>query len=170
MARWEAVVAMDRTGTIGNNGGLPWTRLPRDLARFRRLTWGYPIVMGRRTWESLGCRALDGRANIVLSRSDRSLAGGFPFWWNAIGGHDRVFVIGGAEVFREFLPLCSLLHVTRLDGEFAGDRWFPGGWPSGPAWVEEWRSPRHAPDGRNPVGMQFFRFARPESVTTPGPP
>jgi dihydrofolate reductase len=155
-----AVVALDRVGTIGSAGRLPWPRLPRDLARFRRLTLGHAVIMGRKTWDSLGGQPLPGRANLVLSRSGRPFPGADPFSWAAIRDHRRAWVIGGAEVFREFLPLCSVLHVTLIDGEFPGDARFPGGWPPVPDWVEAWRGAYHPPDEANPCGMRFHRFER----------
>jgi len=125
------VVAMSRDLVIGRDGALPW-RLPRDLKHFRKLTWGKPIVMGRKTYESLG-RALPGRLNIVLSR------GAFPHvaevraarsvedameHARAVGA-DEVMVIGGGQVYEAFRPLCSRIHLTRVEGDFQGDTYFP---------------------------------------------
>lgn len=120
---------MARGGIIGRDNALPW-RLPGDLKHFRALTMGHPIIMGRRTWESLG-RPLPGRRNIVVSR-DPSLAGGgcevYPTLHRAIEacrGSVRAFVIGGARLYAAALPLAAVLHVTEIDAEFAGDTRFP---------------------------------------------
>jgi dihydrofolate reductase len=126
--------ARDLDGLIGVDGAMPW-RLPPDLARFRSLTWGHAVVMGRRTWDSLPARArpLPGRANIVLSRSPG------PGWPGAIVAgsvaealaaadaaamEPPLWVIGGASIYSLFLPLATLAEVTVVDG--AGGDWSAG--------------------------------------------
>jgi dihydrofolate reductase len=123
------IVAADRRGVIGSNGGLPW-HLPDDLKRFKARTMGKPIVMGRKTWDSIG-RPLPGRRNIVVSRD--------PAWHAAgaervatleealarAGDAERVFVIGGAEIFALALPLADELELTEIDAEFPADTFFP---------------------------------------------
>ncbi|HGY90031.1 MAG TPA: dihydrofolate reductase [Planctomycetes bacterium] len=158
------VVAMDEQGLIGCRGDLPW-RLPADLARFKRLTMGHPILMGRRTWESIG-RPLPGRTNMVLTRRtdfapegvvvvgaleealDR--AGGFP-------GGEELMVIGGAEVYRLFLPRATRLQLTRVDGRFEGDVFFPH-W--NPADFELLAEERRDADEKNPHAMTFQTWER----------
>jgi dihydrofolate reductase len=124
---------MDRNGVIGREGALPW-RLPNDMAYFRQTTTGHPVIMGRRTFESLP-RPLPGRTNIVVSRRPGYEAAGIvpaPTLDAALThaaaaeGGDTVFVIGGAEIYAAALPRADLLHVTRIDAEVAGDVVFPG--------------------------------------------
>ena len=126
------VVARARNGVIGRDGGLPW-RLKGDMALFKATTLGKPVIMGRRTWDSLPRKPLPGRTNIVLSR-DGSFAPPQAVicerWDEALGmgrdvasedGVDEVCVIGGAAVFALALPLARRLHVTEVDAEPEGD-------------------------------------------------
>jgi dihydrofolate reductase len=120
---------MTAAGIIGHAGRIPWD-LPEDRRLFRQLTEGGTVIMGRRTFESLP-RALDNRCNIILSRSGRHSPGGESCLSLSAGlalarGIGRpIFVIGGVEVYREALPLADNLHISWVDGEFAGDRHFP---------------------------------------------
>ncbi|MES2475574.1 MAG: dihydrofolate reductase [Verrucomicrobiota bacterium] len=124
-----AVVAMTGDRVIGKDGGLPW-HLPEDLAFFRRTTSGHPIVMGRKTYESIG-RPLPKRRNIVMTRDATWSAPGVE----VIHGPDdleklpdlagRVFVIGGAEVYAAFLPRLDDLLVSHVSGDHAGDTRLP---------------------------------------------
>lgn len=139
------VWAQAANGVIGDGGRLPW-RLPEDLARFRALTMGSTVVMGRVTWDSLpaAVRPLPGRRNVVLSRQ--------PGWQRpgalvarslteALSGADGsadVWVIGGATVFEEALPVAELVVVTELDQEFAGDVYAVA---LGPSWRLTERDP-----------------------------
>ncbi|MFO0891900.1 MAG: dihydrofolate reductase [Isosphaeraceae bacterium] len=144
------VVAMSRDGLIGREGALPW-RLPRDLKHFRKLTWGKPIIMGRKTYESLG-RPLPGRTNIVLTRQTDYLAAGCMVAHGrddalalAAGtGAEEAMIIGGSEVFRMFLPLATTIHLTLVEGEFRGDVFFPQPILGSPDWKvshdEHWPS------------------------------
>lgn len=123
------VVAMDARRGIGLRGGLPW-RLKEDLALFKRLTMGHPILMGRRTWESLG-RALPGRQNIVLTRTPGYRAEG-ALVLSRIEAlaelelqHEEVMVIGGAQVYEQLLPQMSRLYVSEVQGEHEADTFFP---------------------------------------------
>jgi len=123
------VVAVSANGVIGRDGGLPW-RLPEDLRRFRQITMGHPMVMGRRTWESIG-RALPGRKSIVLSgREDYSAEGavvvGSPAAaLEAAAGADEVMVIGGGQVYELFLPMTRKIYRTRIEAGIEGDAHFP---------------------------------------------
>ena len=123
------VVAMDRKRVIGRDNALPW-RLPADLAYFKRVTMGHPVVMGRRTYESIG-KALPGRLNIVVSRNPRLRAPGcivvdsLDAAWRAAGDVPEVCVIGGTSLFAEALPVADRIHLTEVDAEVAGDTWFP---------------------------------------------
>jgi dihydrofolate reductase len=123
------VAALASNGIIGAKGELPW-RLPEDLKHFKRLTLGHPIIMGRRTWESLK-GALPGRENIVVTRT-----AGYDAPGAAVASSLRaalalcldepvVFVIGGSRLFAESLPLAAGLVMTEIDRDFEGDTWFP---------------------------------------------
>ncbi|MFT8871228.1 MAG: dihydrofolate reductase [Sporolactobacillus sp.] len=121
------ILAVDRNGLIGRDGSLPW-HLPEDLQYFRKQTLGYPVIMGRKTYEAIG-HPLPGRRNIVLSRTqslagvetaasaDALLTGGITFGQNC-------FVIGGASVFDAFWPFADRFYVTKIDAEFEGDTFF----------------------------------------------
>jgi dihydrofolate reductase len=129
------VVAASRNGVIGRDGGLPW-RLSSDLKIFRRLTLGKPVIMGRKTWDSIG-RPLDGRLNIVVTRGPsigksgvvtaRSLADALTIARRRAkaDGVDEIAVIGGGEIFREFLPYADRIYVTEVDVVVEGDTTFP---------------------------------------------
>jgi dihydrofolate reductase len=147
------IAAVADNGVIGKDGGLPW-RIPADLRWFRERTMGHHVVMGRKTWASIG-RPLPGRTNVVVSRSldpsgpegreDESsgvtvvdgLARALEL--AAIAGDDEVFVIGGAELYRSALPLADRLYLTRVHAVIEGDTWFPALDPA--AWVEVAREP-----------------------------
>lgn len=123
------VAAVAANGIIGANGELPW-RLPEDLAHFKRLTLGHPIIMGRRTWESLK-RPLPGRENIVVTRTPGYEAPGAAVAGSLEGalalciGEPVAFVIGGSRLFEEALPVAAGLVMTEIQRDFAGDTWFP---------------------------------------------
>ena len=123
------VCALDRSYAIGRDGALPW-HLPDDLRRFKALTLGHSMLMGRKTAQALG-RALPGRRNLVLSRS-----GSVPYEGmeavssveeaRALAGEQALMVIGGGEVFALTLPLANAMHLTFVDTEVQGaDAWFP---------------------------------------------
>lgn len=133
-----AVVAMDEKRVIGLAGALPWN-VPEDLAHFRALTKGHVVVMGRKTWESLPekFRPLPGRTNVVVSRdlSKLSLPDGVVGARSPEEALDaaksmakagqRVWIIGGAELYRATLPFCAEVHLTIIDGSHEGDAWLP---------------------------------------------
>jgi dihydrofolate reductase len=124
---WHAVVAMAGNRVIGAGGVMPW-HVPEDLKFFRRLTLGHPIVMGRKTWESLG-RPLPGRRNVVLSRTLGPVEGAEVVpdvaALEALGLVGDVYVIGGAEIFRLLLPRCASVYVTLLEQRPEGDTFMP---------------------------------------------
>jgi dihydrofolate reductase len=119
------IVARARNGVIGRAGALPW-HLPADLAHFKRTTLGHPVVMGRRTWESIG-RALPGRRNLVVSRTPGFEAAGAEVRARladalaACAGESEVFVIGGAQLYAEALALAQRAYVTEIDADVPGD-------------------------------------------------
>jgi dihydrofolate reductase len=164
------IVARSQNGVIGDKGALPW-RLPRDLKRFRAVTMGKPLIMGRATRDSIG-RSLDGRANIILSRD--------PHYDRVDGGVvarsidqalalaqaelektdvDEVMVIGGESIFRAFSPICARIYLTTVQTVLNGDRYFPRSILEGPAWRvkerEEWPA-----DAKNPSGVVFEVWER----------
>jgi dihydrofolate reductase len=123
------VVAVADNGIIGRDNGLPW-HLPEDLKRFKRLTLGKPIVMGRRTFESIG-KPLPGRHNIVVTRDPNYRREGVTVVHDAdaaleaAGDAAEIMIIGGAELFRLFLPRAGRVHLTRVHGNVAGDVHWP---------------------------------------------
>ncbi|KAA0682777.1 dihydrofolate reductase [Roseomonas genomospecies 6] len=160
--RISLVVAAARNGVIGRNGTLPWT-LPGDLKRFRELTMGKPILMGRRTWESLPRKPLPGRDNLVVSRSVPAGERDGARWFGGIGaaldwcraqGAAEACVIGGAELFRETLPLADVVHLTRVEQEVDGDTLMP---PLGPEWVEAESGPLLTENG---LDYRFIDFMK----------
>lgn len=162
------IVAKSRNGVIGRDGQLPW-RLPGDLAFFKETTLGKPVIMGRKTWESLPKRPLPGRDNIVLSRDWNYAAPGarvytsFSPGLNAArsmavrAGVDEVFVIGGASLYERAMPLADRLYVTDVDLIAEGDAFFPGLESS--VWSETWSRPQAA-DGKNQYGFTIRRYDR----------
>ena len=123
------VVAKARNGVIGRDNHLPW-RLPADLAYFKRVTMGHPVIMGRRTWESIG-KPLPGRLNIVVSRNraysavGATVVGSLDEAWQAAGQAQEACVIGGTSLFAEALPQADRIHLTEVEAEVPGDTWFP---------------------------------------------
>ena len=123
------IVAASPDNVIGRDGGLPW-HLPEDLQRFKALTMGKPIVMGRLTHESIG-RPLPGRRNIVISRRPGYRADGCDVVASpeealrTAGGADEVMIIGGAAIYRAFLPRADRIYLTRVNADVAGDVHFP---------------------------------------------
>ena len=126
---FTGVVAMAADRAIGLNNTMPW-RLPDDLKLFKRLTTGHPILMGRKTWESLG-RPLPGRQNIVLTRSADFEAPGAVVIHDIeelkhLGlQHPEVIVIGGAQIYTLMLPLMQGIYVSEVAGNWEADTWFP---------------------------------------------
>jgi dihydrofolate reductase len=124
-----AIVAMTPSRVIGRNGALPW-HLPGDLAFFKRTTTGHPIVMGRKTFDSIG-RPLPKRRNIVITRDPAWSAPGVEIIRNPqdlttlTGLGERVFIIGGAEIYAAFMPLLDELLVSHVIAEHEGDTRFP---------------------------------------------
>ena len=123
------IVAMDRNGVIGRDGDLPW-RLSTDLRRFKQLTMGRHLLMGRVTWDSLG-RALPGRTSVVVSRQPLELPEGVLLASSfaaamQLASHDELpFVIGGAQIYALSLPHVTRLYLTRVDADVEGDTRFP---------------------------------------------
>jgi len=157
----SVIVAMASNGVIGSGGKLPW-HLPDDLRRFKALTLGHPVIMGRRTWESMG-KPLAGRRNLVVSRRSD---------WNAEGAEvvpslaealarcaaaEEVFVIGGAELYREALLRADRLYITRVQAHVPGDARFPS-WDE-TAWRLETEE-HHPADARHAHAFRFCVYTR----------
>jgi dihydrofolate reductase len=151
MSRISFVVAVARNGVIGRNGGLPW-HISTDLKRFKAMTMDKPLIMGRKTWESLPKKPLPGRVNIVITRQKNYRAEGalvvtdVPSALEAAGEAEEICVIGGGEIFDMFLPQTDRIYLTEVDLEVEGDTFFP---PLDPAqWTETAREihPRGAND------------------------
>ncbi len=162
-----AVVARARNGVIGLNNKMPW-HLPEDLQHFRRLTTGHPVIMGRKTMESIG-RALPERKMIVLSRSNNALpeyAHRAHDLADAIAqceGSTTAFIIGGAEIYRLALPQCQTLIVTELDQDVVGDAWFAE--PDANLWIRSDRQEHVSKTGIHFSINQYRRRAEQESTS-----
>lgn len=160
-AKLSLIVAMDTRRVIGQENRLPW-HLPADLQHFKRITMGKPILMGRKTWESIG-RPLPGRTNIIITRDAAYTAEGcivvhsVDAALEAARGHDEVMLIGGAQLYRQLLPRADRLYITQVEGEFTGDAWFPELDPA--EWREVARS-THAPDEKNAHACTFITLDR----------
>jgi dihydrofolate reductase len=157
------VAAVADNGVIGAEGGMPW-HLPADLAHFKQLTLGKPVLMGRMTWESIG-RPLPNRRNLVLTRDSHWRAPGAERVGSveeamkavAQAGEGELMVIGGAEVYRQALPKAVRIYLTRIHAEPWGDTLFPELDP------EEWREVarrERLSDERNPWDMTFVVLER----------
>lgn len=128
MAQLHLIVAHARNGVIGKEGKLPWY-LPEELKHFKRTTLGKPVIMGRKTWESLG-RPLPGRRNIVVTRQTGFTAEGAEVYSNlqeavaAVKDEPIAFIMGGAQIYAEAMPQIEVAHITVLNADFEGDAFF----------------------------------------------
>jgi dihydrofolate reductase len=155
------IYARAANGVIGHNNALPW-HLPEDMARFKQLTQGCPVVMGRKTWDSLPprFRPLPGRTNIVVTRQPDWQAEGAvraASLSEALGqapAAPAVWVIGGAQIYAEALPLADSVYVTEIERDFAGDAYAP---TLGSEWTESERS-RHV--STNGLPFSFVTYVR----------
>lgn len=156
------VVALDQNRLIGGNQQLPW-HLPADLRHFKEITMGKPILMGRKTWESIG-RPLPGRTNVVVTATAGFQAPGCIVTHSvedalaAVGNHKEVMVIGGALLYRQLLPRADRIYLTLVDHAFAGgDTWFPE------LDERDWKETRredYDPDQKNPYRYSFVQLQR----------
>jgi dihydrofolate reductase len=130
MSRIALVVAVARNGVIGRDGRLPW-RVPGELKRFKELTMGKPVIMGRKTWESLPNKPLPGRHNIVVTRQadykapGADVAGSVAEALEVTGDAPEICIIGGAEIYERSLPLASRIYLSEIPLEPEGDAHFP---------------------------------------------
>lgn len=156
------IAGVARNGVIGKDGGLPW-HLPEDLRHFKRHTLGWPVIMGRRTWESLPAvfRPLPGRRNLVVTRqADWRAEGAEPApsleaALERLEGSERAFVIGGAQLYAEALPHADELLLTEIDADMEGDAVFPP-WDRG-AFVERSRETHRAAAGWDYAFVHWVR-------------
>jgi dihydrofolate reductase len=158
--RVSLIAAVAANRTIGKDGQLPW-HLPADLRHFRRLTWGHPVIMGRRTFESMG-KPLPGRTNIVVTRGAFAhpgvqVARSVEEALALAAGDDEAFVAGGAEIYRAALPLADRLYLTEIDRDFPGDTHFPDFDRDDWSLVE---SAEQAPTDRIPYAVRFRTYER----------
>ncbi|MGB3799190.1 MAG: dihydrofolate reductase [Lewinella sp.] len=158
----SAIVATDRIGTIGKDGEIPWY-LPADLKYFKRVTLGHPIIMGRKTFRSIG-QPLPKRTNIVLTRDPFFTATGVVVVHSlreavghpAVTEAEESFIVGGGEIYRDSLPLISTVYRTIVDAEIEnGDAFFPELDPD--RWQEVW-SEAYRPSGKNELAYRFSRL------------
>lgn len=155
----SVIAAVARNRVIGLDNALPW-RLPEDLQHFRGLTMGHHIIMGRKTFESLG-RLLPGRTSVIVSRQPEykvpgaKMASSLREAVAACDGDEEVFVIGGAELYRQALPLADRLYLTEIHAEFQGDAFFPEF--DRAVWRESARE-RHV--GANGLAFSFVTYQR----------
>lgn len=155
------VVALADNGVIGRDGRLPW-HLPDDLKHFRAVTWGKPVLMGRRTFESIG-RALPGRRNLVLTSAPTPAPPGIEYVPDLaaalamVRGAQELCVIGGAQLYELVLPLAMRLYLTQVHGQVEGDVRFPAlDWS---VWHELGRE-EHPADQRHAYAMSFVQLER----------
>lgn len=157
----KLIYAQAANGVIGRDNTIPW-RLPEDMAHLRQCTMGHPVIMGRRTWDSLPpkFRPLPGRKNIVVTRqpdwsgTGAAKAGTLEEALALCNGAAEAWVIGGAEIYRQALPFADEVVVTEIGAEFEGDTFAP---VLGPEWHEASREPHTSAGG---IPFSFVRFTR----------
>ena len=161
MPKLSLICAMDNNRLIGSNNALPW-HLPADLAFFKRTTMGKPIIMGRKTYQSIG-RPLPGRQNIVITRDSSfsapgcDVSPGIDAALKLCSDADEAMLIGGASLYEQTLAMADNLFITLIDGEFDGDTWFPQ--IDFDVWGVEFREDYSA-DERNPNDYSFVKYVR----------
>lgn len=162
------ILARARNGAVGRDGGMPW-HLPEDLAHFRKVTMGCPVIMGRKTWDSLPprFRPLPGRANIVITRQGdwqaegATRAASLPEALALCDGAARAWVIGGADIWAQALALADIAEVTEIDADFQGDTFAPD---FGTNWREVAREAHTATSG---LPFSFVSYRNTGAVKAP---
>ncbi len=155
------IAARARNGVIGRNNQMPW-KIPGEQAYFKRITMGSPIVMGRKTWESIG-RALPGRRNIVVTRDHGYTAAGADVVrslddaLSLAGDAEQVFIIGGAQLYAAAMPRAHRILLTEIDADFDGDTFMPALDPT--QWHETSRE-NHPPTNDRAFGYSFAVYER----------
>lgn len=157
------VAAMAENRVIGKDNKMPW-HLPADLKHFKQVTLGKPVIMGRKTFESIG-RLLPGRRNIIISRSvpvdnkGAEWVTGLEQAFAILQEQPEVMVIGGAEIYRQCLPLAKRLYLTKIDLNTAGDAFFPDYMAVGVHW-RQIEVTEHQADEANPYHCRFITLER----------
>ena len=154
------IVALDENNLIGKRGGLPW-KLPADLKHFKEITTGHTIIVGMKTYKSIG-KPLPNRTNIVISRNNQNIPGCITVKSvteaiEAAPDNKGTFVIGGAEIYSQFLPLAQRIYLTQIHHRFEGDIFFPK------LNLSEWREVERQdfdPDEKNPYKYSFVTLER----------
>ena len=161
MNRLSLIAARARNGVIGRNNQMPW-KIAGEQAYFKRMTMGHPIVMGRKTWESIG-RPLPGRRNVVVTRNRAYVAPGAEVVGSLddalalLAGVDEMFVIGGGELYAQALPRADRILLTEIDADFEGDTFMP---PVDPSQWRETSREQHPPSGDRAFGYSFVVYER----------
>jgi len=161
--RLSLIAAMDENRLIGGNNKLLW-HLPAELQYFKKITWGKPIIMGRKTHESIG-RALPGRRNIIITHHADFNAQGcetadsLDSALALVKDNEEAMIIGGAQIYRQTLPLAQRLYITIVHHSFNGDVFFPD-WKAS-EWIEVSREER-VQDAENPYALTFLVLERTE--------
>jgi len=157
------IVAMDSKGVIGKNNQLPW-HLPADLKYFKEVTTGHPIVMGRKTRDSIG-RNLPNRENVIITRDRNYECNGCTILhsidelkaWSNSHNDIEIFIIGGAEIFKETMDIIDRLYITLIEEEFDGDTYFPT------VDLEKWnliKKQKGIQDSKNTYNYNFYIYDR----------
>lgn len=160
-SRLSIIVAMASNRTIGMNNTLPW-RIPADLQHFKRLTMGHHMIMGRKTFESIG-KPLPGRTTVVVSRDSGlkiegcTVVHSFPDAIAACAHDPQAFVVGGADIYAQALDLVDTLYITEIQQDVIGDAWFPE--INTTEWLEVSRE-IHRQDAPEPLEFHFVEYRR----------
>ncbi|MBU2916716.1 type 3 dihydrofolate reductase [Psychrosphaera sp. F3M07] len=160
MTKISLIAAMAKDRVIGKDNDMPW-HLPADLKHFKKVTLGKPVIMGRRTFESIG-RPLPGRKNIVITRNQQwthegvEVVSSTELAMSLVAGVDEVMIIGGGKIYEQFLPQADILYLTFIDLDVDGDTRFPD-WTTIGAW-QQVESESHKPDEKNSLAYEFVRF------------
>lgn len=158
------VVAKSKNNVIGQHNQLPW-HLPADLAHFKKITLGKPIVMGRKTFDSIG-KALPGRRNIIISRNKNFSAAGCDVFHSvaealsALKNEKEIMIIGGANLYQQFLDRAQGIYMTVIDAEFEGDTFFPA------LNLQHWHlvsAQKYLPDAKNQYAYEFQEWTNSQS-------
>ena len=159
------IVALSKNGVIGLHNRLPW-HMPADMRYFKEMTQGHPVIMGRKTFESMGSKPLKGRDNIILTRDPSSLSAAGcqvastleeAFEKAQKGGVQEIFVIGGSQVYALALPMVDTLYITEIDATLQGDTYFPEF--DKETW-QEVRRESHQANAQNTYDYAFVTYTR----------
>lgn len=155
------IVAIGQNNVMGNNNQLPW-QMPADLAHFKKLTLDKPIIMGRNTFESIG-KPLPGRKNIIITHNPNYKVDGTESFTSlelaleSLKSQPEVMIIGGAKLFQNALTIADRIYLTKIDGNFSGDTFFP---PIDPVLWREISREDHPPDEKNAYNYSFILLER----------